>query len=88
VSVPVGALGAKGEAEIGFQQVSELILFPGIQYVGPLPKDISTSRRSPAASTPPPSSQRRRARCSGSSSRRPRRRTSRRPAWNKAAHDG
>jgi molybdate transport system substrate-binding protein len=34
---PVGELVAKGEAEIAFQQVSELIHFPGIQYVGPLP---------------------------------------------------
>jgi len=38
--VPVGGLIAKGEADIGFQQVSELILYPGIQYVGPLPADI------------------------------------------------
>jgi len=34
---PIGELIAKGEAEIGFQLVSELIHFPGIQYVGPLP---------------------------------------------------
>ncbi|TMH69296.1 MAG: ABC transporter substrate-binding protein [Betaproteobacteria bacterium] len=33
----IGELIAKGEAEIGFQQVSELIHFPGIQFVGPLP---------------------------------------------------
>jgi molybdate transport system substrate-binding protein len=31
---------ATGEAEIGFQQVSELIRAPGIDYVGPLPADI------------------------------------------------
>ena len=38
--VPVGTIVASGEAEIGFQQVSELILFPGIDYVGPLPSEI------------------------------------------------
>ena len=31
---------ATGEAEIGFQQVSELIRAPGVDYVGPLPPDI------------------------------------------------
>ena len=31
---------ATGEAEIGFQQISELIRAPGIDYVGPLPPDI------------------------------------------------
>jgi molybdate transport system substrate-binding protein len=38
--VPVGTIIASGEAEIGFQQVSELIRHPGIDYVGPLPADI------------------------------------------------
>jgi molybdate transport system substrate-binding protein len=38
--VPVGSLLVSGEADIGFQQVSELLLYPGIQYVGPLPADI------------------------------------------------
>ena len=36
----VGSLIASGEAEIGFQQVSELAHYPGIDYVGPLPADI------------------------------------------------
>ena len=31
---------ATGEAEIGFQQISELIRAPGIDYIGPLPSDI------------------------------------------------
>jgi molybdate transport system substrate-binding protein len=31
---------ATGEAEIGFQQISELIRAPGIKYVGPLPSEI------------------------------------------------
>lgn len=37
---PVGAVVARGEAEIGFQQVSELLPVPGIDLVGPLPADI------------------------------------------------
>jgi molybdate transport system substrate-binding protein len=36
----VGSLLASGEVEIGFQQVSELAHYPGIDYVGPLPADI------------------------------------------------
>lgn len=31
---------ATGEAEIGFQQINELIRAPGVDYVGPLPPDI------------------------------------------------
>jgi molybdate transport system substrate-binding protein len=37
---PVGTLIAGGEADIGFQQVSELLPVAGIDYVGPLPPDI------------------------------------------------
>ena len=33
----VGAVVARGEAEIGFQQISELLPVPGIDYIGPLP---------------------------------------------------
>jgi molybdate transport system substrate-binding protein len=33
----VGTLIATGEAEVGFQQISELVHFDGIDYVGPLP---------------------------------------------------
>ena len=33
----VGALVARGEAEIGFQQISELLPEPGVDYIGPLP---------------------------------------------------
>jgi molybdate transport system substrate-binding protein len=36
----VGSIIANGEVEIGFQQVSELAHYPGIDYVGPLPADI------------------------------------------------
>jgi molybdate transport system substrate-binding protein len=38
--VPVAALVAKGEADLGFQQLSELIGQPGIEVVGPLPPAI------------------------------------------------
>lgn len=34
---PVGAVVARGEAEIGFQQISELLPVSGLEYVGPLP---------------------------------------------------
>ncbi len=36
----VGAVVARGEAQIGFQQVSELVPEPGIDYVGPLPAAV------------------------------------------------
>jgi molybdenum ABC transporter molybdate-binding protein len=36
----VGAVVARGEAEIGFQQISELLPIQGIQYVGPLPAAV------------------------------------------------
>jgi molybdate transport system substrate-binding protein len=37
---PVGGVVAKGDAEIGFQQISELVPIPGIDIVGPLPKEV------------------------------------------------
>jgi len=37
---PVAAVVARGEAEIGFQQVSELIHVPGISFVGTLPAEV------------------------------------------------
>ena len=33
----VAAVVARGEAEIGFQQISELLPVPGVDFVGPLP---------------------------------------------------
>ena len=36
----VGALVARGDAEIGFQQTSELLPIKGIEYVGPLPAEV------------------------------------------------
>jgi len=38
--VPAGSLVARGEAEIGFQQISELLPVAGIDLIGPLPADI------------------------------------------------
>ena len=37
---PVAAVVARGEAEIGFQQVSELIHVPGISFVGTIPTEV------------------------------------------------
>jgi molybdate transport system substrate-binding protein len=37
---PVAAVVARGEAEIGFQQVSELIHVPGISFVGTIPSEL------------------------------------------------
>jgi molybdate transport system substrate-binding protein len=39
-SGPVGALVASGEAEIGVQQMAELLAVPGIDVIGPLPGDL------------------------------------------------
>lgn len=39
--IPVGSLVAKGEVELGFQQLSELINLPGITLAGNLPDDIA-----------------------------------------------
>jgi molybdate transport system substrate-binding protein len=36
----VGAVVARGEADIGFQQISELLPIKGIDYVGPLPAEV------------------------------------------------
>src|SRR4029079_1175105 len=37
---PSGAVVARGEAELGFQQMSELLPVPGIDIVGPLSPDV------------------------------------------------
>jgi molybdate transport system substrate-binding protein len=37
---PVAAVVARGEAEIGFQQVAELIHVPGVTFVGTLPAEV------------------------------------------------
>jgi molybdate transport system substrate-binding protein len=43
----VGDVLARGEAEIGIQQISELLAVPGVDYLGPLPKEVQLAR--PAA---------------------------------------
>jgi len=40
-NVPIGEVVARGDAEIGFQQESELLPVKGIDYLGPLPADIN-----------------------------------------------
>jgi molybdate transport system substrate-binding protein len=40
--VPVGSLVAQGEADLAFQQLSELIHVPGIEVLGPLPPGIQS----------------------------------------------
>ena len=37
---PVAAVVARGEAEIGFQQVSELIHVPGVTFVGTISAEV------------------------------------------------
>jgi molybdate transport system substrate-binding protein len=40
--VPVGSLVASGQAELGFQQLSELANLPGVDVIGPLPPPVQT----------------------------------------------
>jgi molybdate transport system substrate-binding protein len=37
---PVAKVVARGEAEVGFQPISELRPFPGIEIVGPIPEEL------------------------------------------------
>jgi molybdate transport system substrate-binding protein len=39
-ATPVGEIVAHGDAELGFQQISEMLPVPGIDIVGPLPPDL------------------------------------------------
>jgi len=51
----VGAVVARGEAEIGFQQMSELLPVPGIDHITPLPPElqkVSSFAAGVAASSP------------------------------------
>jgi molybdate transport system substrate-binding protein len=36
----VGDVLARGEADIGIQQISELLAVPGVDYLGPLPMEL------------------------------------------------
>lgn len=40
VSIRVGTVVARGDAELGFQQISELLPIPGVDFVGPLPESV------------------------------------------------
>jgi len=40
--VPVGTLVSRGEAELGFQQLSEFLDVPGIEIAGPLPPEVQS----------------------------------------------
>ena len=42
LGVRVGTLVARGEAEIGVQQIGELLPIAGIDYIGPLPNELQT----------------------------------------------
>jgi molybdate transport system substrate-binding protein len=48
---PVAAVVARGEAELGFQQVSELIHVAGISFVGPIPAELQLETLFAAAIT-------------------------------------
>jgi molybdate transport system substrate-binding protein len=37
---PVAGVVARGDAELGFQQISELLPIPGVELVGPLPPEL------------------------------------------------
>ena len=39
---PVAGVVARGDAEIGFQQIPELLPVPGVDLVGPLPPELQT----------------------------------------------
>jgi molybdate transport system substrate-binding protein len=42
LGVRVGSMVARGEADIGVQQINELLPIPGIDFVGPLPGELQT----------------------------------------------
>src|SRR5471032_2378143 len=43
--IPVASVVAKGEYEVGLQQVAELLPVPGVTYVGKIPEDVQSVTR-------------------------------------------
>jgi molybdate transport system substrate-binding protein len=43
--IPVGSVVAKGDYQLGFQQVSELLPVPGIEFVGKIPEPLQSVTR-------------------------------------------
>lgn len=43
--IPVGSVVAKGDYQVGFQQVAELLPVPGITFVGKIPEDVQSVTR-------------------------------------------
>ena len=43
--IPVASVVAKGEYELGFQQVAELLPVPGVTFVGKIPEDVQSVTR-------------------------------------------
>ena len=76
---PVAAVVARGEAEIGFQQVSELTDVPGVTFVGAIPAELQPGLSFAGAITTASDSGTRLSSCSASSHRPRRPRRSRRP---------
>jgi molybdate transport system substrate-binding protein len=61
LSERVGAVVARGDAELGFQQISELLPIEGLDFVGPLPDEaqlVTTFSAGIAARSPSPAAAR------------------------------
>jgi molybdate transport system substrate-binding protein len=43
--IPVASVVAKGDYQIGFQQVAELLPIPGVTFVGKIPEDVQSVTR-------------------------------------------
>lgn len=43
--VPVASVVAKGDYQVGFQQVAELLPVPGVTFVGKIPEDVQSVTR-------------------------------------------
>jgi molybdate transport system substrate-binding protein len=43
--IPVASVVAKGDYELGFQQVAELLPVPGVTFVGKIPENVQSVTR-------------------------------------------